>query len=91
MPLGNSRVHLTRWLESLAGAAASVLFPSGCRLRGGVADAGGSRPEKHLLHFEERWEAVRDAFVIREGDQVDNLQILLLDDDMTSGATLDAL
>ncbi|HKM66823.1 MAG TPA: double zinc ribbon domain-containing protein [Candidatus Acidoferrum sp.] len=25
------------------------------------------RPEKHLLHFEERWEAVRGAFVIRQG------------------------
>ncbi len=49
-----------------------------------------ARPEKHLLHFEERWEAVRGAFVIREGDRVDNLQILLLDDVMTSGATLDA-
>src|ERR1700686_1142512 len=48
------------------------------------------RPEKHLLHFEERWEAVRGAFVIREGDRVDNLRILLLDDVMTSGATLDA-
>ena len=49
-----------------------------------------ARPEKHLLHFEERWEAVRGAFVIREGGRVDNLRILLLDDVMTSGATLDA-
>ena len=48
------------------------------------------RPERHLLHFEERWEAVRGAFVIREGGRVDNLRILLLDDVMTSGATLDA-
>jgi ComF family protein len=48
------------------------------------------RPEKHLLHFDERWEAVRGAFVIRDGGQVDNLRILLLDDVMTSGATLDA-
>jgi ComF family protein len=49
-----------------------------------------ARPEKHLLHYEERWEAVRGAFVIREGGRVDNLRILLLDDVMTSGATLDA-
>ena len=49
-----------------------------------------ARPEKHLLHFEERWEAVRGAFVIREGGRVDNLRVLLLDDVMTSGATLDA-
>lgn len=48
------------------------------------------RPEKHLLHFEERWEAVRGAFVIRQGGRVDNFRILLLDDVMTSGATLDA-
>lgn len=48
------------------------------------------RPEKHLLHYEERWEAVRGAFAIREGGQVDNSRILLLDDVMTSGATLDA-
>ncbi len=48
------------------------------------------RPEKQLLHFEERWEAVRGAFVIREGGRVDNFRILLLDDVMTSGATLDA-
>jgi len=48
------------------------------------------RPEKHLLRSEERWEAVRGAFAIREGGQVDNLRILLLDDVMTTGATLDA-
>jgi predicted amidophosphoribosyltransferase len=80
-PLLNSRVHLARRLESLAGAAASVLLPS----RG-----KRPRPEKHLLHFEERREAVRGAFVIRDDGRVDNLRILLLDDVMTSGATLDA-
>ena len=48
------------------------------------------RPEKHLLSQEERWEAVRDAFVMRKGGRVDNLRVLLLDDVMTTGATLDA-
>jgi competence protein ComFC len=48
------------------------------------------RPEKHLLRSEERWEAVRGAFAMREGGRVDNLRILLLDDVMTTGATLDA-
>ncbi len=48
------------------------------------------RPEKHLLSQEERWEAVRGAFAIRQGDRVDNLRVLLLDDVMTTGATLDA-
>jgi competence protein ComFC len=48
------------------------------------------RPEKHLLRSDERWEAVRGAFGIRKGGRVDNLRILLLDDVMTTGATLDA-
>lgn len=48
------------------------------------------RPEKHLLRSEERWEAVRGAFAMRRGGRVDNLRILLLDDVMTTGATLDA-
>ena len=48
------------------------------------------RPERHLLHFAERWEALRGAFAIRASGRVDNLRILLLDDVMTSGATLDA-
>ena len=48
------------------------------------------RPEKHLLRSEERWEAVRGAFAMRKGGRVDNLRILLLDDVMTTGATLDA-
>jgi len=48
------------------------------------------RPEKHLLSLEERWEAVRGAFVMCRGGRVDNLRVLLLDDVMTTGATLDA-
>jgi len=48
------------------------------------------RPEKHLLNMEERWESVRGAFAMRKASPVDNLKILLLDDVMTSGATLDA-
>ena len=48
------------------------------------------RPEKHLLHHEERWEAVRGAFAMKREGRVDNLRVLLLDDVMTTGATLDA-
>jgi predicted amidophosphoribosyltransferase len=51
---------------------------------------GRPRPEKHLLRTEKRSEAVRGAFAIREGGWVDNLRVLLLDDVMTTGATLDA-
>jgi predicted amidophosphoribosyltransferase len=43
-----------------------------------------------LLNNEERWEGVRGAFATRPGSQVDNLRVLLVDDVMTSGATLDS-
>jgi ComF family protein len=48
------------------------------------------RPDKHLLTVSERWESVRGAFATRKGSQVDNLRVLLVDDVMTTGATLDA-
>jgi predicted amidophosphoribosyltransferase len=47
-------------------------------------------PEKRLLDYEERWESIRGAFALPEGGRVDNSRILLLDDVMTTGATLDA-
>lgn len=48
------------------------------------------RPNKRILTIRERWEAVRGAFATRPGSQVDNLRVLLVDDVMTTGATLDA-
>jgi ComF family protein len=48
------------------------------------------RPEKLRLTLRERWLSVRNAFVIREGSAVDKLRVLLLDDVLTTGATLDA-
>ena len=48
------------------------------------------RPEKLRLTVRERWHSVRNAFDIREGAQVDKLRVLLLDDVLTTGATLDA-
>src|SRR5260370_33980292 len=47
-------------------------------------------PDKHLLTSNERWEAVRGAFATCPGSQVDKLRVLLVDDVMTTGATLDA-
>ena len=49
-----------------------------------------ARPDKHILTLEERWESVRGAFATRPGSQVDNLRVLLVDDVLTTGATLDA-
>jgi len=49
-----------------------------------------ARPDKRILSLEERWESVRGAFATRPGSQVDNLRVLLVDDVMTTGATLDA-
>lgn len=48
------------------------------------------RPNKLVLSLEERWESVRGAFATRPGSQVDNKRVLLVDDVMTTGATLDA-
>ncbi len=48
------------------------------------------RPQKRVLSIEERWEAVRGAFATRRGSQVDKLRVLLVDDVLTTGATLDA-
>jgi competence protein ComFC len=48
------------------------------------------RPDKHVLSMEERWESVRGAFATRPGSAVDNLRVLLVDDVLTTGATLDS-
>jgi ComF family protein len=48
------------------------------------------RPEKLRLTVRERWRTVRGAYAIRQGARVDNLRVLLLDDVLTTGATLDA-
>jgi ComF family protein len=48
------------------------------------------RPDKHILNEEERWESVRGAFATRPGSQVDKRRVLLVDDVLTTGATLDA-
>jgi len=48
------------------------------------------RPDKLRMTRRERWDTVKGAYVAREGIRVDNLHILLVDDVMTTGATLDA-
>ena len=46
------------------------------------------RPDNHVLTARERWDSVRGAFATRPGSHVDNLRVLLVDDVMTTGATL---
>jgi predicted amidophosphoribosyltransferase len=53
-------------------------------------DKAALRPGKQVLTLEERWESVRGDFATRPGSQVDNKRVLLVDDVMTTGATLDA-
>jgi ComF family protein len=48
------------------------------------------RPNKHLLTERERWDAVRSAFATIAGSRIDKKRVLLVDDVMTTGATLDA-
>lgn len=48
------------------------------------------RPDKLRLTVRERWRTVRGAYTIRQGLRVDNLRVLLVDDVLTTGATLDA-
>jgi ComF family protein len=48
------------------------------------------RPDKLRLTLRERWRTVRGAYTIRQGLRVDNLRVLLVDDVLTTGATLDA-
>src|SRR3979490_3116054 len=49
-----------------------------------------ARPDKQVLSLGERWESGRGAFATPPGSQVDNLRVLLVDDVLTTGATLDA-
>jgi competence protein ComFC len=48
------------------------------------------RPPQLVLSRTEHWKSVRGAYATRQGLKVDNLRILLVDDVLTTGATLDA-
>jgi predicted amidophosphoribosyltransferase len=47
------------------------------------------RPAQMVLSRTERWSSVRGAYATRAGTRVDNLRILLVDDVLTTAATLD--
>ncbi|MGD0545396.1 MAG: ComF family protein [Candidatus Acidiferrales bacterium] len=48
------------------------------------------RPARLVLSRKEHWDSVRGAYATREGVRVDNLRVLLVDDVLTTGATLDS-
>ena len=48
------------------------------------------RPPQLVLSRTEHWRSVRGAYAIRPAAKVDNLRVLLVDDVLTTGATLDA-
>ena len=49
------------------------------------------RPPQRVLSRTEHWKSGRGAYATREGLKVDNLRVLLVDDVLTTGATLYAL
>jgi len=48
------------------------------------------RPAQLVLSRTDHWKSVRGAYTVREGRKVDNLRVMLVDDVLTTGATLDA-
>jgi competence protein ComFC len=48
------------------------------------------RPPRLVLSRKEHWDSVRGAYATRQGLRVDKLRVLLVDDVMTTGATLDS-
>jgi ComF family protein len=48
------------------------------------------RPPQLVLSRSEHWKSVRGAYAMRKGGKVNNLRVLLVDDVLTTGATLDA-
>lgn len=48
------------------------------------------RPPRLVLSRKEHWDSVRGAYATRKGLRVDKLRVLLIDDVLTTGATLDS-
>jgi ComF family protein len=60
------------------------------KLRSSLLVRTKPRPPQLVLSRSEHWKSVRGAYATRAGVRVDNLRILLVDDVLTTGATLDA-
>ena len=48
------------------------------------------RPLQLVLSRTQHWKSVGGGYATREGSKVDNLRVLLVDDVLTTGATLDS-
>ena len=48
------------------------------------------RPARLVLSRKEHWDSVGSTYATRKGLRVDKLRVLLVDDVMTAGATLDS-
>ena len=87
-------LHRQRERERGYNQADLIAKPLACKLglpyRAVLLARTKPRPDKHMLSLEERWDSVRGAFATHPGSKVDNLTVLLVDDVMTTGATLDA-
>lgn len=62
----------------------------GLKLESRLLERTRPRPPQLVLSRTEHWKSVRGAYATREGLPVDNLRVLLVDDVLTTGATLDA-
>jgi hypothetical protein len=62
----------------------------GYLLPAGAVNADGPSSRETFAGLRGALESVRGAFALKEGGRVDNSRILLLDDVITTGATLDA-
>ena len=62
----------------------------GMRVEARLLERIKPRPPQLLLSRSERWKSTHGAYATPNGVRVDNLRILLVDDVMTTGATLDA-
>lgn len=89
VPLDRKRLR-TRGYNQIDLMARPLGRGLGIPVRQDVLERLRSRPSKLKLSRRERWETVRGAFVVNQGKGMKGARILLVDDVLTSGATLDA-
>jgi ComF family protein len=87
-------LHTDRYRERGYNQAELIARPLakhlGVKFSPGLLTRTKPRPSQLVLSRSEHWKSVRGAYAIREGVNIDKLRILLIDDVLTTGATLDA-